>query len=601
MKRFRGFNDFMGDEEMRKRFIHSLRFKMLALITVIIVTASSLIGISSYYIAKQRLIEAGKLNLQHTVDGALAVVRQLHQQEEFKQLSGKDAKQQAADLLVGTKINNNKRDYKKSGFLYKENGYMFVYTSDQVAQVHPMGVEGQNMSEVKDAKGNAVIANLLKVAKADQPEDRFYIYPWKNEGETAVKDKIAYMTYFEPWDWYIGIGAYEDEFYEGLTKLKWMTFMVTLLSTIVASGILYISLRRYLVTIEQVSRAMQDVADGDLNVSIEESPGADEVHLLTTSFNDMTRQMQTVIKKVNETGEMVASSSQQLTASAEETKTAANEVTVSMQEVASGAENQLTSIEQTENAMVEMAKLLEKMTSQSAKVLKEMNQTSQEASTGSESLKRVTEQMNKIHQAVHGSTETVKRLENRSTEIGQIISVITGIADQTNLLALNAAIEAARAGEYGKGFAVVADEVRKLAEESKKSADEIGHMLKEIQQETKQVYAGMKMNTEDVVVGMDVVEEANEKFTKIIADILQVQSEIKVITNATSEVDHYSFKIMETIMMLSEVAKQSASSAETVAAASEEELAAMEEIVSASNSLSQLSQELQDLLNKFKI
>ena len=66
--------------------------------------------------------------------------------------------------------------------------------------------------------------------------------------------------------------------------------------------------------------------------------------------------------------------------------------------------------------------------------------------------------------AVQKSIEGMELIKTSSTQIGEIIQVISEIASQTNLLALNAAIEAARAGEHGMGFAVVADEVRKLAD-----------------------------------------------------------------------------------------------------------------------------------------
>jgi methyl-accepting chemotaxis protein len=74
-----------------------------------------------------------------------------------------------------------------------------------------------------------------------------------------------------------------------------------------------------------------------------------------------------------------------------------------------------------------------------------------------------------------------------STEIGNILHSITDIAKQTNLLALNATIEAARAGESGKGFAVVANEVKELARESAQSAEEIGTLIKKIQDDSNNI------------------------------------------------------------------------------------------------------------------
>lgn len=83
----------------------------------------------------------------------------------------------------------------------------------------------------------------------------------------------------------------------------------------------------------------------------------------------------------------------------------------------------------------------------------------------------------------HEANREVAGLGESSAEIGQVVTVIQGIAAQTNLLALNATIEAARAGEAGKGFAVVAGEVKELARETASATTQVGDKVEKIQQQ----------------------------------------------------------------------------------------------------------------------
>lgn len=86
--------------------------------------------------------------------------------------------------------------------------------------------------------------------------------------------------------------------------------------------------------------------------------------------------------------------------------------------------------------------------------------------------------------AADNANSSVVQLSNSSTEIGNIVKVITSIAQQTNLLALNATIEAARAGEAGRGFAVVANEVKELAKETARATEDISKKVEVIQKDT---------------------------------------------------------------------------------------------------------------------
>ncbi|WP_417383827.1 methyl-accepting chemotaxis protein [Gimesia sp.] len=105
----------------------------------------------------------------------------------------------------------------------------------------------------------------------------------------------------------------------------------------------------------------------------------------------------------------------------------------------------------------------------------------------SEISRHVQEQSHMTSQAVgeaDRTNDTIKQLGDASSEIGQVVKVITSIAQQTNLLALNATIEAARAGEAGKGFAVVANEVKELARQTARATEEISEKIGAIQGST---------------------------------------------------------------------------------------------------------------------
>ena len=89
--------------------------------------------------------------------------------------------------------------------------------------------------------------------------------------------------------------------------------------------------------------------------------------------------------------------------------------------------------------------------------------------------------MDDISDNINTTFESAKELEEKSSQVDDILNLIGDISEQTNLLALNASIEAARAGEYGKGFSVVSNEIRKLSKSTKESIEQINTTLRNIQ------------------------------------------------------------------------------------------------------------------------
>ncbi len=130
---------------------------------------------------------------------------------------------------------------------------------------------------------------------------------------------------------------------------------------------------------------------------------------------------------------------------------------------------------------------------------------------------------------------TMQALQDKSRRISGFTEVITEISARTNLLALNAAIEAARAGEHGRGFAVVAAEVRQLAHRTREATDEIGLMVREINEQAEKASIGMGSLSNVVSEAASNVERVHGFLSNIEQSSAVSETEIGQIAHAARE------------------------------------------------------------------
>jgi twitching motility protein PilJ len=163
--------------------------------------------------------------------------------------------------------------------------------------------------------------------------------------------------------------------------------------------------------------------------------------------------------------------------------------------------------------------------------------------------------MERIQNQIQETSNYMRRLSDSSQEIGEIVSLIDGIADQTNILSLNAAIQAAMAGEAGRGFAVVADEIQRLSEKVSYATKEIGSLVRSIQTDTNQVIVAMDQTKTQVLEGVHSAQDAGSTLEKIETVSRRLSDLIQTIASKTRDqalVSDTISHIMQSINSLSE-------------------------------------------------
>ncbi|MGE7021317.1 methyl-accepting chemotaxis protein [Solibacillus cecembensis] len=563
------------------------------------VVISTTIGTVNYNFAKKQLIESGKLDLQHLTNTSIATLETLNQAVEEGTLSEDEAKNQAREILNGPKVDNGKLiyDYKQSPFVYKENGYLFGVDSSLDVVLNPVIPLGTDKTS---EQGKVVRENLIQAAKATDEEKHFYTYEWKNAGEDKPREKIAYMTYFEPWDWSVGIGAYTDEFYESLKMMKWVTILLCLGITLISMLVFYFAIRNKLSILNQLYIASSQIANGHLNIdTLPES--ADELGHLGAAFNKMTVELRLMVQHLQELSMNLVDSANQLSAISEETAAGSEEVSRALIEITRGTVAQASETEETSDNIGLLTQSIENMNEQYWK-LKEVTATSEQAAENGRKMVTILKKSNdEMLLSSEEISQDITSLHQKIHGIGKITETINGISEQTNLLALNASIEAARAGEHGKGFAVVAQEVRKLAEESNKQTIKIQEMITAIEQDAEKTVNAMsktrglsdRLNT--------VVGDTEAEFNQIGSKVFDAA---RAIENMNAEIDHIkgsSDGIHSAIQNISTVSQSAAAASEEITASVDEQTIAIANSTELAVKLNEVSEELNRTIQKYKL
>lgn len=407
-------------------------------------------------------------------------------------------------------------------------------------------------------------------------------------------------------------GVAQQEAARTIRQSMWILVLSALVSLLLSLGIVLFLSRIIANPLNEISKSAEQMARGDLSVSIVANGRRDEVGVLAQTFSRMTQSLQEMagfarqiaasdlrvqVKPQSERdvlGNAFATMVENLRRMISELlegvnvlASSASEILASTTQVASGAAETGTAIAQT-TTTVEEVKQTAQVSSQKAKYVSDSAQkATQVGHTGRKAVEASIDGMKRIQTQMESIAESVVRLSEQSQAIGEIIATVNDLAEQSNLLAVNAAIEAAKAGEQGKGFAVVAQEVKSLAEQSKLATAQVRTILSDIQKATTAAVLATEQGSKAVEAGMTQSTEAGDA--------------IRLLSDSITEAAQAATQIAASSQQQLVGTDQVALAMENIKQASAQNVAGTKQAETAAHNLHALGQKLKQLVVQYKV
>lgn len=486
----------------------------------------------------------------------------------------------AADITLKT-LNQQTKDLRIG-----EKGYPIIIDTNNIIMAHASEEKIGTELEIH-ALTDAIVSNEVGVKFTSKENG-------KNYTQYASLYKLPIVN------WTVISSLYYDEIQSEINLIIFIIILASIIALLVGTGIIYFFTKGINTNIRRLVDAMQKARTGELG-SLSKVTSKDEIGVLSHFFDETLIDLGKLVHNIQEVSVLLTTSSESLAATSEEVSASADEVAKTVEDIAKGAQEQAIDAEKSSVIASELSEKFNQLNKFTHNMIHSAAQTEKAYDSGIESVTDLSQRNDASIKANEGIEGVIHQLNARTNEIGTILNAISAISEQTNLLALNASIEAARAGEHGRGFAVVADEIRKLAEQSANSADQVRHIVTNIQQDgansvksmsvLKEISSKQNIAVADVIKSFEVIKEA---YTVIASDIQAIGEAVKGVTTDKD-------LIVSSIENISAISEETAAASEEVTASMTQQTFAVEEVSRAAQNLNAISIKLNQEISKFRL
>lgn len=457
------------------------------------------------------------------------------------------------------------------------------------------------MKDGKEIRGNSSSEDNYFIGK--EYFDSFLSKDVKESGyDEAVVDGIKHLffySYVDQCDGYLCVLLPQPYITKQADSLKIITLIIVIIASMVA--IVLGTLISYGIsnTIKKINSVLDRSASGDLtrHISIKRK---DEFRLLGNGINQLISNLKELINDMANVSKTVYASSCEVSESSSILLDSSQSINNVVDEVIQGVQSQSEGMESSLVQMSELSRQIEKLSESTDLIRKSADDTKNITKKGMAIIDELESKTKKSSAIVKSVIENIENLEQKSKAISEILQGINEISEQTNLLSLNASIEAARAGAEGRGFQVVASEIRKLAERSALEAERIGHIIKEIQNQTQITVKTARDAQEEEALRESTLKSAVSVFAEIDNNVERLTANLSSIMSSINEIENAKEDTLAAIEEISAISEQTTAAMEQFRDMAMHQLKAVEALNKTVEELSHDSDLLEQKINIFK-